>query len=230
MIRFGQRVAAIVAGALLLFSVVGALPAAAKAPSWSHKDAHVCGRPGPDQVRCTAIARAFYVDGQETATRTKKALAAYRRGGSGHLLQRDEHPDRLRPDRPGRPFAGGRDRRCLRRPERVRQCHPVPERLGAAGDPELLVGDPHLPDELGEQPRASPRRTRPAARRCRPPTPAGRTRSTWTCRPRRPSVRCAASSFSKSSSSLVTNLATAVTTASNTGACRRDLEQLRHLR
>ena len=46
MIRFGQRVAAVAAGALLLFSVVGALPAAAKAPSWSHKDANVCGQTG----------------------------------------------------------------------------------------------------------------------------------------------------------------------------------------
>jgi hypothetical protein len=75
MFRFGQRLAVIVAGALLLFSVVGALPVAAKAPSWSHKDAHVCAQPGPDQARCTAIARAFYRDGTEAATPTKASLA-----------------------------------------------------------------------------------------------------------------------------------------------------------
>ncbi len=74
MIRFGQRLAAVVAGSLLLLSVVGALPVAAKGHTWSHRDAHVCARPGPDQAQCTAIARAFYVDGQESATRTKAAL------------------------------------------------------------------------------------------------------------------------------------------------------------
>src|SRR4051812_20322055 len=74
MIRFGHRVAAVAGAALLLLSLVGAVPAAAKAPSWSHKDAHVCGRPGPDQARCMAIARAFYVDGQQASTRTKSAL------------------------------------------------------------------------------------------------------------------------------------------------------------
>ena len=75
MIRSGQRLAAIVAGALLLFSVVGALPVTAKDTSWSHKDSHVCAQPGPDQARCTAIARAFYRDGTEVPTRTKADLA-----------------------------------------------------------------------------------------------------------------------------------------------------------
>ena len=74
MIAFGQRLAAIVAGALLLFSVAGALPVAAKAPTWSHRDAHVCAQPGPNQARCDAIARTFYVDGQVSTTRTKSAL------------------------------------------------------------------------------------------------------------------------------------------------------------
>src|SRR3954452_13005781 len=74
MIRFGQRSAAVVAGALLLFTLIGALPAAAAAPTWSHKDAHVCGQPGQAHVRCQAIARAFYLDGQEVPTRSKSAL------------------------------------------------------------------------------------------------------------------------------------------------------------
>ncbi|HEV8402947.1 MAG TPA: hypothetical protein VGQ31_07910 [Candidatus Limnocylindrales bacterium] len=73
-IRSGQRLAAFVAGALLLFSVVGALPVAAKAPAWSHRDSQVCSQPGPDQARCTAIARSFFVDGHEVVSRTKAAL------------------------------------------------------------------------------------------------------------------------------------------------------------
>src|SRR4051812_4453157 len=74
MIRFGQRCAAVVAGALLLFTLIGAVPAAAKAPTWSHKDAHVCGQPGHARAHCTAIARTFYVDGQEAVTKTKSDL------------------------------------------------------------------------------------------------------------------------------------------------------------
>ena len=74
MISFGQRLAAVVATSLLLLSVVGASPVAAKPPSWSHKDAHVCAKPGPDQASCDAIARSFYVDGQESATPTKSSL------------------------------------------------------------------------------------------------------------------------------------------------------------
>jgi len=75
MITFGQRLAAVVAGSLLLLSVVGAAPAAAKAPSWSHRDAHVCGQPGAGKAHCTSVARSFYVDGHPYQTRTKKALA-----------------------------------------------------------------------------------------------------------------------------------------------------------
>ena len=75
MIRFGQRRAAVAAAALFVLSVVGASPAAAGAPSWSHRDAQVCARPGAGQVRCTAIARAFYLDGRAYQARTESALA-----------------------------------------------------------------------------------------------------------------------------------------------------------
>src|SRR6478735_1131050 len=61
MIR-SSRIAAVIAGCLLLLSVVAA-PVAAKPPSWSHHDAHVCGQPGEGQASCTAIARTFYKDG-----------------------------------------------------------------------------------------------------------------------------------------------------------------------
>ena len=88
MIRFGQRLAAVVAGSLLLLSVIGAAPAAAKAPSWSHKDAHVCGQPGAGQARCTSVARAFYVDGhaipREDEVGARRAAAA----APGQLLPR----------------------------------------------------------------------------------------------------------------------------------------------
>jgi Bacterial Ig-like domain (group 2) len=75
MITFGQRLAAVVAASLLLLSVVGAPPAAARAPSWSHRDAHVCGQPGAGQARCTSVARAFYLDGREYQARTESELA-----------------------------------------------------------------------------------------------------------------------------------------------------------
>jgi len=70
----GQRLAAVVAASLLL-SVVGAPPAAARAPSWSHRDAHVCGQAGAGQARCTSVARAFYLDGVEFDARTASDLA-----------------------------------------------------------------------------------------------------------------------------------------------------------
>jgi len=76
MITFGQRLAAVVAASLLLLSVVGAPPAAARAPSWSHRDAHVCGQPGAGQARCTSVARAFYLDGREYQARTESDFAA----------------------------------------------------------------------------------------------------------------------------------------------------------
>ena len=74
MITFGQRLAAVAAASLLL-SVVGAPPAAARAPSWSHRDAHVCGQAGAGQARCTSVARAFYLDGVEFDARTASDLA-----------------------------------------------------------------------------------------------------------------------------------------------------------
>jgi hypothetical protein len=74
MISFGQRLAAVAAASLFLLSVVAASPVAAKPPSWSHRDAHVCAQPGAGQARCNAIARAFYLDGHETATKTKSSL------------------------------------------------------------------------------------------------------------------------------------------------------------
>ena len=75
MISFGQRLAAIVATALLLLSVVGAASAAASVPSWSHRDAHVCGQPGPGQAHCTSVARTFFLDGRAYQARTESALA-----------------------------------------------------------------------------------------------------------------------------------------------------------
>src|SRR6478736_4416462 len=51
MIR-SSRLAAVIAGCLLLLSVVAA-PVVAKPPSWSHHDAHVCGQPGEGQASCT---------------------------------------------------------------------------------------------------------------------------------------------------------------------------------
>ncbi|HEY5516610.1 MAG TPA: hypothetical protein VIK12_10440 [Pengzhenrongella sp.] len=71
----GQRLAAVAAASLLLLSVVGAPPAAARAPSWSHRDAHVCGQAGAGQARCTSVARAFYLDGVEFDARTASDLA-----------------------------------------------------------------------------------------------------------------------------------------------------------
>jgi subtilase family serine protease len=70
----GQRLAAVVVASLLL-SVVGAPPAAAGAPSWSHRDAHVCGQAAAGQARCTSVARAFYLDGVEFDARTASDLA-----------------------------------------------------------------------------------------------------------------------------------------------------------
>jgi hypothetical protein len=74
-IMFGRRLAAVVIASLLLVSVVGT-PAAARAPSWSHQDAHVCGKPGAGQARCTSVARTFYFDGRAYEARTESALAA----------------------------------------------------------------------------------------------------------------------------------------------------------
>ena len=78
MIRFGQRLAAAVAASFLLLSVVGAAPAAARAPSsgWSHRDARVCRQPAAGQARCLAIARSFYRDGRKLKARTTSRLAA----------------------------------------------------------------------------------------------------------------------------------------------------------
>ena len=74
MITFGQRLAAVVATSLLLLSVVGASPVAAKGPTWSHEDAHVCAQAGAGPGECTAIARAFYVDGRSPRPGRKTAL------------------------------------------------------------------------------------------------------------------------------------------------------------
>jgi hypothetical protein len=75
MIRFGQRLGAIVAS-LLLVAALGAPPAVARTPSWSHRDAHVCGQPGAGKVRCTSVARAFYLDGREYQAARESDLAA----------------------------------------------------------------------------------------------------------------------------------------------------------
>src|SRR3954454_6121885 len=68
-----RRLAAIGAGALLLFSAAAA-PVVAKPPAWSHSDARVCGKPGPGQARCTAIARTFSKDGRPVHAQTPAAL------------------------------------------------------------------------------------------------------------------------------------------------------------
>jgi len=73
MFGFGRRLAAVVAAALLL-SIFAAAPAAARAPSWSHRDARVCGAVGADQARCTSIARTFYENGSAFHARTKSDL------------------------------------------------------------------------------------------------------------------------------------------------------------
>ena len=75
MIRFGRRLAAVVAAALLILSVVGVAPVLARAPSWSHRDARVCGQPAAGQARCTAVARAFYQSGRMYQARTESDLA-----------------------------------------------------------------------------------------------------------------------------------------------------------
>src|SRR5829696_10263189 len=74
MTTFGQRLAALFA-ALVLLSVVVAAPASAKPPTWSHKDAPVCGQQGGDRAGCTSVARAFYVDGVKYHAKTKGDLA-----------------------------------------------------------------------------------------------------------------------------------------------------------
>src|SRR5436190_1086106 len=74
MFGFGQRLAAVV-GTLALLSVLVAAPAIARAPSWSHKDAHVCLQPGAGKAGCTSVARAFYVDGAQYHAKTKSDLA-----------------------------------------------------------------------------------------------------------------------------------------------------------
>src|SRR4051812_7689705 len=68
-----RRLAAIGAGALLLFSVAAA-PVVAKPPAWSHSDARVCGQPGPGQARCTAIARTFSKDGHALHAQSPSSL------------------------------------------------------------------------------------------------------------------------------------------------------------
>ncbi len=74
-IRFGRRLAAVVAAALLILAVVGVAPALARAPSWSHRDARVCSQPAAGQARCTALARAFYQSGRLYQARTEGDLA-----------------------------------------------------------------------------------------------------------------------------------------------------------
>ena len=75
MIRFTRRLAAVVA-AVLLLSVVGTPPAVATTPTWSHRDARVCGQAGPGQARCLSIVRTFYHDGHAVHARTESDLAA----------------------------------------------------------------------------------------------------------------------------------------------------------
>src|SRR4051812_45649611 len=74
MIRFGQRLAAVVA-ALVLLSVAVAAPVSAKPPTWSHKDAAVCPPQSHGQAGCTSVARTFYVDGAKYHARTMGDLA-----------------------------------------------------------------------------------------------------------------------------------------------------------
>ena len=71
--RLGRRLAAIIAASTLVF-VLGAAPAVAQPPTWSHRDAHVCAKPGAGQARCTSIARTFYLDGRPYQARTESDL------------------------------------------------------------------------------------------------------------------------------------------------------------
>ena len=198
MISFGQRLAAVVATSLLLLSVVAASPVAAQAAELEsqgrarlrqagagpgalqcHRSVVLCRRAGirdPDQVvaqgHAAAAAQSIYFDG--TSIRTAYGMTGV---GDPSLVVAivDAYDD---------PNAFANVTR-FRSDSRL------------AGAPELHAGHPDDPDELGEQPllhQDQPDRRHLAAVA---PTPAGRTRSTWTCRPPRPSARCAASCFSK---------------------------------
>ncbi len=74
MMRFGQRLAAVVA-AFVLLTAIGAGPAIAKGPTWSHRDAAVCGAQAAGHARCASIARALYVDGDRFQAKSKSDIA-----------------------------------------------------------------------------------------------------------------------------------------------------------
>ena len=75
MIRFAQRLAVVMAAALLLAALVGAAPATAKGLGWTHRDSHACGKAAAGEARCTAIARSFFHDGKAFHAGTRSALA-----------------------------------------------------------------------------------------------------------------------------------------------------------
>jgi len=75
MITFGRRLAAVVSASLLLLAVVGATGADAKPPSWSHRDARVCGPASAGNATCMSIARTFYRDGKKVTASTAALLA-----------------------------------------------------------------------------------------------------------------------------------------------------------
>ena len=74
MISLGRRLATVVSVSVLVFAL-GAAGAAAKPPTWSHRDAHVCAKAGSGQARCTSLARTFYVDGRAYHARNEADLA-----------------------------------------------------------------------------------------------------------------------------------------------------------
>jgi subtilase family serine protease len=79
MTAFVRRLAAFVAGSAMVALLV-APSALAAAPSWSHRDAHICGPGAADQAGCTSIARVLYANGLEyraaTPAQLKKAAQA----------------------------------------------------------------------------------------------------------------------------------------------------------
>ncbi len=70
-----RRPAAVFAATLFLLGLA-ATPAAANPPSWSHRDARVCGQAGHDDASCTSIARTFFVNGHRFEAHTKADLEA----------------------------------------------------------------------------------------------------------------------------------------------------------
>jgi Bacterial Ig-like domain (group 2) len=57
-----HRFAALMAAAMLI-AMLGASSIAAASPTWSHRDARICGSSAADQAACASVARVLYADG-----------------------------------------------------------------------------------------------------------------------------------------------------------------------